>query len=303
MPTLVIIDGNSFMHRAYHALPKTLKLPSGELINALYGFAAFLLHLFKTEKPDYLAITFDHKAPTVRHQEYSAYKATRVKAPDDFYAQIPLIKELIEKFNIKIFEMPGYESDDLIAALKQHLTPKDNLKTIIYTGDHDILQLVDEQTVVALPISGLKKVNYLDTQKIEEKYGLNPNQISDYKALRGDPSDNIPGVKGIGQKTATKLLKKYENIENLYAHLDQIDPKTREKLELNRENGFLSKKLATLISEIPLHLKLENLSTGEITWEKVLDFFQKFHFKSLISRIEDIAPQCKEIINKQMEMF
>lgn len=308
MKTFLIIDGNAFMHRAYHALPKTFKNSSGQLINAVYGFGAFLIHALKTENPDFIAITFDSHAPTFRHQDYVDYKATRVKAPDDFYSQIPLIKKLIASFDIPTLEAPGYESDDLIASLVHKIAKETN--SVIYTGDHDILQLVESQVTVAMPLSGIKKVTYYDIAKIYEKYGLTPIQIVDYKALRGDPSDNIPGVKGIGEVTAKKLLQKYHSLSAIYDHLSEIDPKTRQKLQENRANAFLSHKLATLIKDIPIAQKMPDFATNRIKWDYAMQHLKNLHFLSLLPRAQELAKNSIKVDEKsissaelQMEIF
>ncbi|HTW97086.1 MAG TPA: 5'-3' exonuclease H3TH domain-containing protein, partial [Candidatus Methylomirabilis sp.] len=196
---LIIIDGNALIHRSFHALPPTLRTKDGELVNAVYGFSAVLLKAWRELKPDYIALTLDMKGPTFRHKQYKEYKATRVKAPQDLYDQIPRVKEVATAFNIPIFELSGFEADDLIGTIDKKVGAE--VEKIIVTGDMDTLQLVDPSTKVFTMGHGLSESVVYDEARVKERYGLEPDQMIDYKALRGDPSDNIPGVKGIGEKT------------------------------------------------------------------------------------------------------
>lgn len=293
------------MHRAFHALPKTLILPDGRLINAVYGFASFLINALRTEKPDYIAVTFDHAKKTVRHEEYAEYKGTRKAAPQEFYDQIPLIKKLIESFGIAQFEFPGFEADDLIATLKKRFSEEDHPEILIYSGDHDIFQLINDHTKVAYPVSGLNKVMHYDSQKIKERYGLTPDQIVDYKALAGDASDNLPGVLGIGGKTASNLLKEYGSLDKIYENLDKTPKKIREKLINGKENAFLSKRLATLIADLNIEYKPENLSTKNLSFDRVKNFFEKMRFQSLIKRLEQLEQTAagQKVLSKQTSLF
>src|SRR4030042_3767547 len=218
----IIIDGNAILHRAYHALPP-LTTKGGELVSAIYGF---LLVLFKTLKelhPDYIAATFDLPGPTFRHKQFKEYKATRIRAPEEFYSQIPKLKEILQSFNIPIFEKEGYEADDLIGTIadlisKKEILPK--IETVILSGDLDVFQLINTDTKVNFLRKGIKDIVLYGQKEAEEKYqGLKPNQLIDYKALRGDSSDNIPGVPGIGEKIATSLIQDFGNLENLYKEL------------------------------------------------------------------------------------
>lgn len=211
MPKIIIIDGNAIAHRAFHALPP-LTNKEGRVLNAVYGFASILLKVIKDLKPDYLAVTFDLAAPTFRHQEYKEYKAKRVKQPQELYDQLPLIKELLRAMGISVYEKEGYEADDVIATI----ATSSKIKNIIVTGDLDTLQLVDENTSVHTLKKGVSDIAVYDEKAVLERFGLKPSQMVDYKALRGDPSDNILGVKGIGEKTATELIKKFGSIEKIY---------------------------------------------------------------------------------------
>jgi len=283
---LIVIDSNAVIHRAYHALPP-LKTKKGELVNAIYGFLLVFLKAIKELKPDYIAATFDLPAPTFRHQKYKLYKATRKKAPDELYEQIPKVKEVLENFNVPIFEKKGFEADDLIGTISKKGGPE--IETIILTGDLDALQLVDNNTKVYTLRKGVKDTVLYDIEKVKEKYGsLAPEQLVDFKALRGDPSDNIPGVPGIGEKTAIKLIKEFNNLENLYFALDKVDQPLRAKLEQYKDQAFVSKMLAEIKQDVPIDFNLEKCRWGYYNRDKVIKIFKDYEFKTLIGRLPDI---------------
>jgi DNA polymerase-1 len=284
MQKLILIDGNAIMHRAYHAIPP-FRTSKGELINAVYGFASMLLNILNNEKPDYIAVSFDTKAKTFRHEEYVEYKATRTKAPDEFYEQIPRIKELVKTFEIPIYEMDGFEADDVLGTLAFQADKHDNLMTYIVTGDRDMFQLITDKLNVLSPIKGFQQSEIFTPAKVFEKYGLKPSQIADMKGLQGDHSDNIKGVNGIGPKTAKTLLEKFRNIENLYEHLDEVPENTRAKLLKDKESAFFSKRMATIILDVPMKLNLEDCKTHTYDQEKVTNYFQELEFKSLLSKL------------------
>jgi len=281
---LILIDGNAIMHRAYHALPP-LSTKKGELVNAVYGFASTLFSVIEMFKPEYIAVSFDLAGPTFRHEEYKEYKATRTKAPDEFYNQIPRVKEFVKTFNIPIFEKEGYEADDVIGTLAKQAEQYEDVEVIIVTGDLDTLQLVTDKTKIYTMRRGLSDSVIYDAEKIKERYTLSPIQIIDYKGLRGDPSDNIPGVKGIGEKTAVELLTKYGSVENVYQHLSEIKDSIREKLERDRLKAFMSKKLATIKTDVPLILELEKTKVHDFDREKLVALFGELNFYSLVKRI------------------
>jgi len=293
--TLLLIDGNAILHRAYHALP-ALTDKRGRLVNAVYGFASVLLKALREIKPKYIAAAFDLAEPTFRHKLFKAYKAKRVKAPQELYDQLPIIKKMLKAFNIPIFEKAGYEADDIIGTISYQLSVSSpcgenrfaqssyqSIKIIILTGDLDTLQLVNKNTQI---LTGLKDMTMYNEEKIQERYGLKPDQIVDFKALKGDPSDNIPGVPGIGEKTAIELLKKYKTLVNIYANLDSIKQSIRKKIEEQEEQAFFSKKLATIIHNVPIKFDLDKCVTEEYNKNKVISFFQELGFKSLINRLE-----------------
>ncbi|MDD5527937.1 MAG: DNA polymerase I [Patescibacteria group bacterium] len=290
---LIIIDGNALIHRSFHALPPTLRTKDGELVNAVYGFSAVLLKAWRELKPDYIALTLDMKGPTFRHKKYKEYKATRVKAPQDLYDQIPRVKEVATAFNIPIFELSGFEADDLIGTIDKKVDG--GVEKIIVTGDMDTLQLVDEDTKVFTMGHGLSESVIYDEARVKDRYGLDPDQMIDYKSLRGDPSDNIPGVKGIGEKTATELLQNFKTLEGVYDQLKikneklKIKPRIIELLKEHEKEAYLSRELATIKTDVPLDFDLEKCRAYDFDREKVAGVFSELGFKSLLPRVQDLV--------------
>jgi len=291
----IIIDSNAVIHRAYHALPP-LTNKKGELINAIYGFLSFFLKTIKDFQPNYIAAAFDSPGPTFRHSEYKEYKATREKVPDELLSQIPKLKEILKSFGVQVFEKKGLEADDIIGIVSAGI-PKD-IEVIILTGDMDIVQLVKKNIKVYSLKRGVKEGVLYDEEKVKEKYdGLNPLQVVDFKALRGDPSDNIPGVPGIGEKTAIELLKKFGSIENLYNKLEknsenlEIKESLKEKLLTFKNQAFLSKKLARIKKKDSINFSLENCCWGLDKLDKILEVLKKHGFKSLVSRVSKLVKE------------
>ncbi len=298
-PKLIIIDGNALIHRSFHALPPTLRTKSGLLVNAVYGFTSFLLKALNEYHPEYVVLTLDKKGPTFRHEEYAAYKATRVKAPDELYEQIPLVKKVAEAFNIPIFELSGFEADDLIGTICEQTIKEKNLEKIIITGDMDTLQLVNDKTKVYTMSRGLSDSVLYDASRVADRYsGLGPEQMIDYKALRGDPSDNIPGVKGIGEKTATDLLNEFKNLDGVYAAAQKNNPKIRgrilELLKEYKDNAYLSQHLATINLKAPIKFSLNEIEFSNFKLENVINTFSEFEFKSLLVKVKEL----RDNINK-----
>jgi len=289
---LIIIDGNAVIHRAFHALPP-LTTKAGQLVNAIYGFLLVFFKVAKEFQPDFIVATFDAPGPTFRHQKYQPYKATREKAPQELYDQIPKVKEILESFNIPIFEKPGLEADDLIGTISKKAPKKQilpEIETIILTGDMDALQLVDKNTKVYVLRKGVKDAVLYNEEKVKEKYqGLTPNQLIDFKALRGDPSDNIPGVFGVGEKTAIKLIKEFGSLENLYSSLEKVSQPLRKKLQDYKEQAFISKSLAEIKTDAPIDFNLEKCLWGNYDKEKVIQLFKEYEFKTLIDRLPKIC--------------
>lgn len=281
-PKLVLVDGNALFHRAYHAIPH-LTNADGLPTNAVYGFATILLKMLADIKPEYVIVAWDKSSKTFRKDIYPEYKATRTKQPDDLYAQIPMVRELVEALGIPFSETDDYEADDVIGTLAAQAN---NVDTIIVTGDRDELQLVDESTVVNLnnPVTG--QVVQYDLVKMQEKYGLTPEQFIDYKAIVGDSSDNIPGVPGIGEVGAKKLLAQYGSLDGIYEHLDEIPGKLQDKLRDNKELAYLSHKLSVIVCDVPgIKLDLEAARLGNYDKQHIHDLFRRLSFKSLLAKL------------------
>ena len=287
-PKLLIIDGNAIIHRSFHALPPTLRTKEGVLVNAVYGFSSFLLKSLGEFRPEFIILTLDKSGPTFRHEAFADYKATRVKAPDELYEQIPLVKEVALAFDIPIFEKSGFEADDLIGTLCLQAEEKKNLETIIITGDMDTLQLVNDKVRVYTMSRGFSESVLYDIDGVKARYNLSPQQIIDYKALAGDPSDNIPGAKGIGAKTATELLINFQTIEGIYQAVSKEDSKikarTLELLTESKDNVFLSKELATINCQAPIALSLDEARFAAFDLDKVLQIFSRLEFRSLLDK-------------------
>ncbi len=287
----IIIDGNALLHRAFHALPP-LTTKDGILVNAVYGFVTILIRVMKELKPKYAAVTFDLAKPTFRHKQYEEYKATRIKQPDELYEQIPLIKQIVKAFNLPIYEKEGFEADDVIGTIVKQLKNNNELEVFIVTGDLDTLQLVNDHTKVYTLKRSINDTIIYDEKGVEERYnGLKPEQLIDFKALRGDPSDNIPGVKGIGEKTAIELLLKFNTLENLYQKLNQaknIKPRIKELLEKYRDDAFLSKQLATIVTDVPIKFDLKKCEIKGVNRDEIVNIFQKLEFKTLLGKIPEL---------------
>jgi len=289
---LLIIDANSVIHRAYHALPR-LTTEKGELVNAIYGFLLVFFKAIKEFQPDYIVATFDFPAPTFRHKKFKEYKITRPPAPEELYQQIPKVKEVLKSFDVPVFEKEGFEADDLIGTIA-HLSPKrqvvPEIETIILTGDLDTLQLVDWYTKVYALSRGVKEAVLYDRGKVQQRYGILPKQLTDFKALKGDPSDNIPGVPGIGEKTAIELIKEFGSLENLYQNLEKLKPKLKESLLLQKEQAFLSKELAEIKTNVPIDFNLKKCQWREYDKEKIIQILKELEFESLIKKLPQISP-------------
>jgi len=289
-PTFVLIDSYSIIHRAYHAYPDTLSNSKGELTNAVFGFTAILLSVIKDLKPDYIAAFFDHPKPTIRHQKFSDYKKNRKPPDNNMIVQIPRIKEILESFKIPIFEIPGFEADDLIGTFENSNQAKD-LQKIIVSGDKDMFQLVDGDTSVFMSGFHFNKSKLYKTKDVIEKMGIKPEQVIDYKALRGDPSDNIPGVLGIGDAGAIALIKEFKTVENLYKKLDKVSSRYQKKLEDGYELAQISKELATIIKDVPVQFDLKQCRWGDFEFSKVKNIFSELEFRSLMKKLFDLEAE------------
>ncbi len=302
MKKLLLIDGNAIFHRAFHALP-LFKTGSGEYTNAIYGFLKMFIEIIRREKPEYVAVAWDRAAPTFRHKEYKEYKATRAAPPEELYPQLPRLKEALKTFNVPMFELDGYEADDIIGTIAHRAESDPEMHTLILTGDRDAFQLVTGKTHVVAPLKGVSEVIEYTPAKVKEKTGLNPDQIVDYKALKGDPSDNIKGVGGIGDKTAVELLQKYHHLENIYKHLDELTPGQHKKLEEGEDDAELSKRLATIVTDVPIDLHLEECHLTKAPYEKVKKLFEDLEFKTLVKQIDTLKELVEPEEKAQQSMF
>lgn len=293
--TLVIIDGNSIINRAFYALPE-MSNKEGLKTNAIYGFTNMLLKIIDTYNPTHISVAFDRKAPTFRHIEFKEYKAGRKKMRDELREQFEPLKDLLDKFNIHRLEIDGYEADDIIGTVSK-IAEDNGFKVYIVTGDKDAIQLASNKTTTLITKKGVGEVEEYDYDSVIEKYEMTPTQFIDLKGLMGDKSDNIPGVPGIGEKTGIKLIKEFSSIEGIFDNIDSIKGSTKKKLEENKELAIMSKKLATIIRDVPVEFNLEELEYGNYNTKDILDVFKYLGFTSLIPRIGNLD-ESEEIVNE-----
>lgn len=294
----MLVDGHAVMHKGYHAIP-FLSTSKGEPTNAVFGFTTILLNAIKDIQPDCIACAFDLPKPTFRHTEYAEYKAHRKPAPDDLTLQIPKVKEVIRAFNIPIYEQAGFEADDLIGTLAAKIVKENpDMEVIIVTGDLDTLQLVTDRVKIYTMKKGLTDSFVYGPNEVEERYGLKPDQMVDYRGLKGDPSDNIPGVRGIGEKTAAELIKKFKSLDGLYKAVESgkaadVRPKVLELLKDQKDQAYLSQKLSRIITDIPVEVDIVECRLKNYDAGKVISLFKELEFKSLINKLPkpDVAPQ------------
>jgi DNA polymerase-1 len=298
-PLLVLFDGNAIVHRAYHAFENTRTLTvsrTGEIVSAVYGFAQMLLKAINDLQPTCYAIAFDRAAPTFRHKLYDQYKAHRPRTPDELVNQMERVKELVDAFKIPVYELDDYEADDVLGALSHQAGEKD-IDTIIVTGDADTMQLVSRKVRVLYPRprGSFSDTALYDEAMVKERYGVGPEQIADLKALVGDPSDNIPGVPGIGSKTAVKLINEFGSIEGIYQHIDEVTPpRIQNIMRENEETARRSKVLATIVIELPVTLDMEACQLKNFDREKVAELFRELEFSSLLPKLPasgELAPE------------
>ncbi len=296
MNKLVLIDGNAILHRAYHALPP-LTTRRGEPINAVYGLISMLLRVIQDLKPTHIIVCFDEKEPTFRHKAFAAYQAQRPSASAELSGQFEKARRVVAAFGIPIYSNPGYEADDVIGTLAS----RSKEEVIIVTGDRDILQLVDNRVKVYMPIVGLSEGKIMGEGEVVEKMGVKPELIPDYKALVGDPSDNYPGVPGVGPKTAINLLNEFGSVTGVYKNLQKLPAKLKEKLETGKDSAELSHKLATIVKDVPLDLDIEAAKKWDVDSKKVLDLFAEYGFKTLTERVKKVGRQLDE--EKQLQLI
>ena len=306
MKNILLVDGNSIMNRAFYALMNAgmFRAQDGTYTNAIYGFLNIYFKAIEEYSPEYIAVAFDKGKKTLRHKSYTEYKAGRSKMPDELREQMPIIKEILEEMNVPVYEMDDYEADDILGTLAKNLTKNKEIFTYILTGDRDYFQLVDENINIIYPKNskGEATQELWNIEKIRENYGnLNPSDLIEVKALMGDTSDNIPGVRGIGEKTAVKLINEYKNIDNLYKKIneneDNLTPKQRQNIIEDKENAFMSRELGKIITNIDFKYELEDLKKEG--WNpRVTDIFLKLNLKTFLDKfklLEDV--EIKEIEN------
>ena len=283
---LIIIDGNSIINRAFYALPD-MSNSEGLKTNAIFGFVRMMFKIIEDYQPTHMSVAFDKKAPTFRHKQYADYKAGRKKMPDELAQQLQPLKDLLDKFNINRLELEGYEADDLIGTVAR-LGEENDFKVYIVTGDKDAIQLASHKTTTLITKKGVGEVEEYDYDSVLDRYEMTPTQFIDLKGLMGDKSDNIPGVPGVGEKTGIKLLKQYSTIENLIEHTDELKGSIKKKIEENKDLALMSKELATIITNVPIEVKLEDLEYGDYNKDDVVEKFKEFGFTSLITKLLDI---------------
>jgi DNA polymerase-1 len=280
----IIIDGNSLMHRAFYALPNFTN-SKGFHTGVIYGFVNMINKIKEEYKPQYIGIAFDTKAPTFRHQEYPEYKAGRLKMAEDMAEQIPVLKEVLTAMNIKQSEIDGFEADDIIGTIAAKCD-EEGIPALIVTGDKDALQLISDNVHTLMTKKGISEIEEYDIPKLKEKYGISPAQVTDLKGLMGDASDNIPGVPGVGEKTALELIHQFENVENILQNVSEIKKnKVRENISNNMDQAVLSKKLATIARDVPMDFNLEDFALKEADKEKLFSLFTELEFKVLIEKM------------------
>ncbi len=286
----MLLDSNSLIYRAYFALIQTpLTTSKGQLVNAVFGFWSIVLRGFQDVKPDYVIAAFDVAAPTFRRELYSDYKATRRAMPDDLKDQFPIVRQIIAAFGIPVYEVAGFEADDVIATLVKQAEAR-GIDTTIVSGDLDLLQLVTDLTTVMTTRGGVQQTTFYDPARINERYGLTADQMIDFKALKGDATDNIPGIPGVGEKTAATVLQKFSHLDNLYEHIDEVQPeKLRAKLAEYRDDVFRWRTLVTVRADVPVELELEPARLGDYDRNEVLRLFREYEFRSLVERLPGIT--------------
>jgi DNA polymerase I len=319
MNRLIIIDGHAILHRAYHALPP-LTNSKGELVNAVFGFTSMLIRVINDLKPTHMVVCFDLPTPTFRNALFKEYQSQRPKMDKELSDQINLVHKVVTEMGIKIYEMDGYEADDLIGTLATKANESRVLphrqagknqesgtsEVIIVTGDRDMLQLVDEHTKIYMPVKGLSESKMYGEHEVEEKYGIKPEKVVDYKALVGDPSDNYPGIPGIGPKSAVKLINEYGSLDGIYSNIDLIKNEKLKKLIIdNKESAEISKKLAGILKSAPIEVDFEKLKLGNLLKPNIVALFEELGFRSLIPRLggnnKEKKTEKKEQKTKNME--
>ncbi len=292
MSTLLILDGNAVIHRAFHAVPPLTS--AGQQLNAVYGFYSTLISAVDKVKPKYLAICLDPPGPVFRNAEFIGYRSQRKPAPPELKSQFPIVIESLKNASLPIFSVGGYEADDAIATITRRSFKKLSKKTrsklvnqvYILTGDRDLMQLIDDHTHLLMPGRGLSDLQISGAEQSLERLGVSPDKVVDLKAITGDPSDNYPGIPGVGPVGAIKLLQDYGSLDNIYNNLEKLPDKLKAKFSAHRDEAYLSQKLAQLVFDVPLSFKLKSLLYNQKTIDNLIPVLQSYNFRSLVSRLK-----------------
>lgn len=285
MTKLVLIDGNAIIHRAYHAMPP-MRSPKGEAVSAVRGFVSMLLVIIEKLKPTHIAVCFDRPEKTFRQEKHAAYQSHRPKLEDDFSSQFQKTYDVLTAMKISQYSLAGFEADDVVGTIAKEANVDE---VVVVTGDRDMLQLVNGKVRLYMPVKGLSEGKLYGDAEVMDRMEVLPKHIVDYKALVGDPSDNYPGVPGIGPKTAIMLINKYDSFKNIYRHLDELPKKLAEKLEKGKESGELSYELATIVSNCDIDFNLEDAAKWDIDSKEALKLFDEYGFKTLTEQIIRLA--------------
>lgn len=288
---LMIIDGNSVIYRAYFALPP-MNNGKGLETNALYGFTSMMFKMIQDYKPTHFCVAFDKSSKTFRHEDYEEYKAGRAKMDDELRMQLTPLREMLDAFKIKRYEIENYEADDIIGTISKE-AEKEDYEIFVVTGDKDALQLASDKTTILFTVKGISNIDSYDRNGVRQRYSLTPEQFVDLKALMGDSSDNLPGVKGIGEKTGIKLLTQFSSIEGIYDNIDQLKGKQKEKLLTDKDMAFLCKKLATIYRDVPIEFNIEEMTLGGFDRQEVVNKFKEFSFNTLTKRFLNLDDELK----------
>src|SRR5262245_10892379 len=284
---VVLLDGHSLAYRAFFALPETLVTSSGQVTNAVYGFTAMLIKLLADERPQGVVVCFDKGMPKFRLDRYAEYKAGRAAMPDLFRQQLPLIRDVLESLRVPMVEREGFEADDLLATITKHAR-EEGCEVILVTGDRDILQLVRDGVAVIMTRRGISDVIRYDPPTVVERYGVTPEKWIDFVALKGESADNLPGVPGVGDKTAAQLINKYDDIEGVIAHADELTPKLRDAIKNHADQVRINKDLGRLLNDVQLDLDPAKLRLEAWDDEAVRNLFHSLEFRSLHERLKEL---------------
>lgn len=305
MSKLVLIDSHAVAHRAFHAIPKENFKRQGQVINAVYGFFSMLVSAVAELKPDYLIACFDSQGQTFRHEKFIGYQSKRPETLRELTSQIELIKRSLKQADIPVLEKSGFEADDIIGTILKKLkvkSQKSKIKeAIVITGDKDLMQLVTDKAKLYFMKKGVSEVELVGPKEVKEKLGVRPDQVVDYKALMGDSSDNYPGVKGIGPKTAAKLLEEFDNLSNIFLQVDKISTEVRNRLERSKESAVISQELARIVTSVSIEFSRRKSRWGKSKLLKLKTVLEILRFPSLVKRVDNAGDLAKK--EKQLQLI